>query len=498
MKAVVSLLCVLISGLVHAQKENNVWVNGDFVGLDFGSGAPVVFERPPGQNIWRTNAAVCDANGNLLFYTNGFRIFNRDFQIMENGDSLAIGDYIFWGYNELSVQNGAAIIPIPEQSGKYYVVHTDLNLTDFDTIPGVLMSTHLYYTIVDMTLNGGLGDVVAGQRNLSFLSDTLTQAGFKVIKHGNGRDYWIVCHEAGSNRFYRFLVDPLGFHGPYEQFIGGSLNGLEGAHHTAILAVSKEGTKAAQLRSFHELVDLYDFNRCTGEFENLQTLAINDSLLLWGAEFSSSGRFLYVSAHSRSHIYQFDLQATDVEASQQLVAVYAGTMNPFQINFDKLGLAPDGKIYVAGYGGNNSVSIIHQPDSLGLACQFEENGLQIYPPGINWSGVPNTVNYSLGALVGSGCDTLTSVEALSKPSVVYNVYPNPFADKFQLRINGVSQNVALEIVNVLNQRVYQAVLSPHSGSVKSEIDLSSLPGGVYVLKFSVNGERYAVRVVKGD
>jgi hypothetical protein len=86
-----------------AQKENNVWVGGTNTLIDFNSGNPVVFGRPDNSDIWRTNASYCDANGSLLFYTNGFRVFNKAFQIMQNGDDLNIGDYATFGYNELSV-----------------------------------------------------------------------------------------------------------------------------------------------------------------------------------------------------------------------------------------------------------------------------------------------------------------------------------------------------------------------------------------------------------
>ena len=56
-----AVLLLLATNPLLAQKENNVWVGGDFVGLDFNSGSPVLFERPANQNIWRTNAAICDS-----------------------------------------------------------------------------------------------------------------------------------------------------------------------------------------------------------------------------------------------------------------------------------------------------------------------------------------------------------------------------------------------------------------------------------------------------
>src|SRR5688572_27809687 len=112
-------LCVGFANAVLAQKENNVWVGGINTVINFNSGSPVVSNRPDNNNLWRTNASICDADGNLLFYTNGYRVFNKNFQVMENGDDLNIGDYQSWGYNLLSATDAAAIVPVPEQAGRY-------------------------------------------------------------------------------------------------------------------------------------------------------------------------------------------------------------------------------------------------------------------------------------------------------------------------------------------------------------------------------------------
>ena len=111
------------------------------------------------MTIWRTNASMCDSNGKLLFYTNGFRVFNRNYKIMPNGDDLNIGDYIGFGYNELPIPNGAVIIPIPGSSTRYYVFQSDLDWI-YDTITnGAFFPEKLQYSIVDMSLDNGKGDV---------------------------------------------------------------------------------------------------------------------------------------------------------------------------------------------------------------------------------------------------------------------------------------------------------------------------------------------------
>jgi len=480
----------------QAQKENNVWVGGDYVGLDFNSGSPALLERPAGQNIWRTNAAICDSDGHLLFYTNGYRVFNRNFQIMPNGDNLNIGDYVQWGYDELSVHDGAAIVPVPAHPGQYYVFHEDLNFADFDTFTSSQLPTHLFSCVVDMALDNGNGAVVGGQKDLVMLSDTLVETGFKVIKHGNGRDYWLLCHEAGSDRFYRFLIDPAGIHGPYEQHTGAALTGFDAFFHD-VMAINNDGSKLTQLRTLETEIDLYDFNRCTGELYNPRTFSVHDSAFyLMGAAFSPSGKYLYVTANYWDDLFQFDVTAADIAASRQLISVFSGATNPFNTDYDHLALAPDGKIYVNTYGGNRSLHVIHQPDSAGLACDFEENGLSVNPPGINWRSVPNVVNYSLGPLYGSGCDTLTSTKALPTAAFTLGVYPNPFSNELQLSVGGLTTKAMVEITDVLGRTVYSNAFSPSGYSIHRGVDVSLLSSGVYVLTLTANNERLVRKVVK--
>jgi hypothetical protein len=119
------LLMMIFAGNVFGQKEGNIWLNGTDAGINFNSGIAVPF-KANFLDIWRTDASICDSNGNLLFYTNGFRIFNKDYEIMQNGDSLNIGDYLSSGYNELPVPDGAIILPIPGTLDKYYLIHTEI------------------------------------------------------------------------------------------------------------------------------------------------------------------------------------------------------------------------------------------------------------------------------------------------------------------------------------------------------------------------------------
>ena len=111
-------LMLLIYTACFAQNKATIWVGGFHGGIDFNESIAVAFFRPDDNSfwIWRTSSSICDSIGNLLFYTNGFRVFNRNFEIMQNGDSLDIGDYLLWGLDLSPTPDGAVIIPVPNNA----------------------------------------------------------------------------------------------------------------------------------------------------------------------------------------------------------------------------------------------------------------------------------------------------------------------------------------------------------------------------------------------
>src|SRR5688572_26579429 len=138
------LLCSVSS---YAQKQNNNWCFAKYRGFDFNSGTPVPFTS---AILAEENCAtVSDRNtGALLFYTNGLKIWDKNHNIMPTG-STGIGlDTIY------SAAQGTVVACDISDINKYYV---------FTVEPNYYANTRgrLRYSVVDMSLNGGMGDVVA-------------------------------------------------------------------------------------------------------------------------------------------------------------------------------------------------------------------------------------------------------------------------------------------------------------------------------------------------
>ena len=147
----ITVIFVLISMLSFSQKQDRIWLFADSAGIDFNDlSSPIAINCNLASPCLTSFASIANNQGQLLFYTGGvdlsirpMRIFDRYGNIMQNGDQLK-------GYPW--VGQGNMIIPIPGDSNKYYVF-----IIDIDGAMGDL----IYYSIVDMSLNGGLGSVIS-------------------------------------------------------------------------------------------------------------------------------------------------------------------------------------------------------------------------------------------------------------------------------------------------------------------------------------------------
>src|SRR6185312_3073910 len=154
MRKILLLICyVALTGTALAQKQNNVWAFGDQMGIDFNTTPPSAIQ--PAMITYGGSASVSDTSGQLLFYTQGDTIWNKNNQIMPNGLGL-IAPYISNSVDHWTAQ-GQLIVHLINNPGHYYVFSME---TD-DDINVDTNASRLFYSIVDMSLNGGLGDVVA-------------------------------------------------------------------------------------------------------------------------------------------------------------------------------------------------------------------------------------------------------------------------------------------------------------------------------------------------
>ena len=349
-----------------------------------------------------TKADMCDRDGNLLFYTNGFTIMNSNHEIMENGAGLNPGiftnDWLPYGQ---PLPQGALILPMPDADSFYFLVHARQEALQQMDIYGHSTNTWpLYFSSVEISSQYPEGRVI--DKNVVLSEDRITFGHISACRHANGRDWWILVFKYFSNEYQRYLLHPGGI-------TAYSASSVEQMRPSGLgqAVFSPDGTKYARLNLVKfeidkQYIDVYDFDRCTGMLSNPVLFHPTHVASTGGIVISPNSRYLYFFGASKT--YQYDLHAPDVESSAILIAEYMEL--PGMQRFSRGQLAPDDKIYISAASSSSYIHVIHNPNAAGAACEFEQGGLYLGPNCRNERGIPNHPYYGLGPWDGSPCDTL--------------------------------------------------------------------------------------------
>ena len=442
------------------------------------------------------NASICDANGDFLFFTNGTRIFDKNFNFMAGGNLAPPLDTNGWAYG-LAQRHGCMFLPWPNDTNKYLLLHTTKELLLPMSYAGWIpyhIPSHLYATVLDKSLNGGNGGIVS--INQVILTDTLTNwaGGLSVTKHANGRDWWILVKKHYNNKFYKFLFTPSGI-----QSTGFQLIGLDSQVRLGDFYIySPNGEVLAGVIGVHEIA-LFNFDRCTGMLSNYQVLnnPNNANGGLEDLDFSSNSRYLYTP--ERLRIFQYDLLDINTPGAVQLTRVHVADTQFVSSSCDSLNnittfypfgqLALNGKIYYPSNYYCNELSYFESPDSAGLLSNFQYGGLNILS--FNASAVPYFPNYRLGPIAGSACDTLSvGIEEWQASQVL--IFPNPTQKSINVSLGRTCEEIQCKFYNMQGQMLFQE--KRNFGNAFT-LDISDLSKGLYLLEIVCNAGRVVKKVV---
>ncbi len=462
------ILFLSIAFYASAQKETINWVFGDSLLMSF-TDTGIVSTQIPSKIMYEASASISDSSGNLLFYTDGKYVWNNLNNVMPNGCCLNIEQY---GVYASSVTQGVLILPKPGNENMYYIF-TKAN----DTVS---------YSSLDINADGGLGDIV--EKNIPIIIDT-TMEKMHAVRHANGRDWWLLVHEripsfspGNTNRFYSLLITPEGIQGPLEQNVGYLTD-----YYTGIgeMIFSQDGSKLA-ITGFN-FVELFNFDRCTGELTELTFIDNFDPAVFetYGFSFSPDGNKIYLS--NKNILYQYCLNCKDIIEDTKVLLLD----NPYGGYFiGQHELGPNNKIYVLiGYDlipnsvytfKNMNLCVINEPNLEGFACDIDTSTIWLGGRRAI-AGLPNMVNYNLGALVGSDCDTLGVAIIEPVSDKVFTVFPNPVVDVVYFRQSTQTNTTFhLRITNAAGILVYN---NPEYKN-NQQVNLLDIPAGLY--QYSIN------------
>nr|WP_297165709.1 PKD domain-containing protein [uncultured Dysgonomonas sp.] len=384
-------LVMLLSGsIVFAQKEANNWLFGQYAGLTWNTtrnaigtpvggttGGDVILTGLPTvipSDIYTDEGCftLSTDEGVLLFYSDGSTVWDRTNTIMPNGTGL-LG-------NNSSAQSGI-VLPYPGQQNKYIAV----------SIYAGLANSAPAYSVVDMSLRSGRGDVVSTQKNISFTGASgITGESVTSILHANGTDYWVVAPGRGTPVYLNaWLVtssgpqinNPVVTAMPSVSVIPSSSGGY--------IKFTADGKHFAWADDIDKVI-FGDFDPATGQFSNLKYMTYlpessPDFDEPYGIEFSPSMQYLYVGGREKLFVYELEtiLNWPSVNTSAAPRQLFQ-----FGVEVNGLQLASDGRIYVTAYN-TDYLYVVTNPNTPSDLKIYELPNLFLGQDGVSRIGLPS-------------------------------------------------------------------------------------------------------------
>lgn len=459
-KFILSVFVLTISFTSFSQKETDKWYFGNGVGLDFSTGTPsVIAAGAPGYMPSEGCSVISDAAGNLLFYTDGITVFNKNHVQMANGAGLMGGN---------SSTQAALIVLQPGSNGIYYIFTTD----DFAGTNG------LRYSIVDMNLASSLGSVTVKN---SLLMTPMTEKVAAVKDPFNNR-VWIAAHQWGNNSFNAYALSASGLSAPVITNIGTSHTGtLQNTYGQ--MKFNPCGNKLALTIGYTDVWELFDFNTNTGVISNCATFP--QTAHVYGIEFSAESSKIYVSTYNPLRtLVQYDISLSNTVA----IAVSETSLSTTPDIYG-LQLANDGKIYVCK-SFSQWIGVVNSPSVAGAGCNYNDTQLDADPSTMGVTAALSLPGFSSTYFLPTGfvCPTPTGINEIAVENSLPVIYPNPTANDFSI----YSREAAKYEVYSYTGKLIETISSGKNTTVKFGENYAK---GIYFIK-SGGEKTESIKVIK--
>jgi gliding motility-associated-like protein len=361
LKLFLSFLLVSAGFNVSAQLENHIWCFGDSVVMDFSTNPPSLIAKASlnvATTAYEGSASIADSSGNLLFYSDGMRVFTKNHTLMQNGSGL-LGSY--------SDTQPASIVRKPGSANLYYIFFSS----------GVSIYRTGGYAIVDMNENNGLGKVIV--KNVVFANKVAE--GMVVIPHADAGKYWIVYNVLDTALFQAYLFDCSGVSNTPVISAGGVA--IQFGLNITNLNVSHDYKKILATATYFDEAFLLNFNNATGVLTPQTTFNLtfpfgccfspNNQVVYFTHSFYDQATFLAINS-----VVQYDISSANnatILASKKILDTIISGSNG---ELGQIRLAPNNQLYIARFG-SQFMPTISNPNSVGLSCNYNRSGFSLAP-----------------------------------------------------------------------------------------------------------------------
>ncbi len=372
---------------------NQNWIFGNSAGITFNSASPssINVPNPVGErrfSTWEGCTSVSDANGNLLFYTEGKFIWKSDGTTIKNGTA----DYQLKG--DKTSSQSAIIVPDPGNDKQYYILTADGSSFGHDGVynhfNGVLINVDTW----------NITEIIPNLISTPPPTDNLSPAEkITVIRAPNCKDFWVLTafQEVKSNA----TKDLSAAHGPgliqIYKINAAGISFIEQVQLNVMISdvgymkSSHDGKVITIASTTLNKVDIFPFDNTLGKIDvTPTTLKIGSP---YGLEFSPNNQILYISRigykKPKNLLSQVDMTQTSL--SDTLVGTFNRQPGQKRHVIGTVQLGPDNKIYIAR-DQYNKVGVIHEPNVLGVGCNIDIDYITL-ATGTCQIGLPNLVSH---------------------------------------------------------------------------------------------------------
>jgi hypothetical protein len=435
-------------------------------------------------------AMISDKDGNLQYYSAGCNIANNEHQIVPGTDTLNPGwfydNYCFDGFPYPYGDQSMVFLPFDNNNYKLIYKYNNRKFLGPNSVVDIVD------TIYMSSITNGVLDYV----NNAIFNDTLSFGNLAAVKHANNLDYWIVTPHDSSDIYFSMRISKDSvvevIEQQFKEVIRRNNRGTKSKF-------SPDGTVYLDFEGNYneQSLKFFLFNRSTGILDFLFDMphVENDSSHVGGIEFSPSGQYLYVS--TRNYIYQYDLEAADVENSKTVVAEYDGFKDPFACTFHVMQRGPDCRIYVNTSNSQQWLHVIMYPDRKGVDCEVRQHEIPLFY--YHQISMPYFPNYRLGTgepVCDSTLSLPTSIPIVSIPDGGIRVWPNPAHGQTWVGLSegAARQATTMTLTSLLGQTVWHLPFTETEGQAIT-IPLEGLSPGVYFLQIQgAKGQKWVEKV----
>lgn len=322
-----------------------------------------------------------------------------------------------------SATQAATSFPLGKSGTKYAIVtNTSDNSKRTGTYNG---AGELYYSIIDMSLNGELGSVTTKNMPLYGTTKKYVSEASATAPKADGKGYWVVTHNPNNGNILVFNFDENGLVSSVpQQYPSSSPIGAEGVNYIGygtlnfnamynrlvLMNGSHCVSGATPCGSHNGYIRTMKFNAINGAITNEfavdvatgDTTARNVASVGYSADFTHNDKYIYATALYPGRLYRYTLDgnttSAQVRASEKFVALIG---HPSDINYGNGGgqvkRAPDGRMYVANYV-NEAISVIDRPEAAPTGSQtvaqaigWRYNGQPLVGGALSTYGLPQMV-----------------------------------------------------------------------------------------------------------